>query len=215
MNSLSSIYEIRSLFLNKIQKNLILLFLCISLPFSIFSQVLVDIDAIYPFHDDLAVIKNGSTWAFINKEGEKVIDYRDDLVSSLNSTNSYPMFVEGKCLIKEIINGHDYYGYINKEGKTVIDPIYLNATNFKDGYALVIKLDKSDMGSNNVLGKKMINLKLEEYVIDATGKIVKFLDNSRGFLPNNTERPTFKSKRLSKNLVAVKNRDEKWEIYKF
>jgi len=215
MNSLLSTYETKSLFSKKIQKLFVLLFLSIIFTFSMNAQVISDIDELAPFHEELAAVKKGSTWGFMNLDGEIVIDYRDDLVSSQNEGKSYPMFFEGKCLISKMIEGHYYYGFIDKEGKTVIEPTFLNATNFKDGYALIIKLDKSSMGSNNVLGKKMINLKLEEYVIDSTGAIVKFLDNSRGFLPKNTEKPAFKSKRLSNSLVAVKNKNKKWEIYKF
>jgi len=170
----------------------------------------------YPFHEDLAAIKKGTEWAFINREGEKVIDFRNDIVSSMSTDESYPMFVEGKCLIKKMIDDQYYYGYINNKGEVVIEPQYLNATNFTDGYAMIIKLDESKMGTNTILGKKMINLKLEEYIIDSSGKTVKFLDNSRGYIPSQAKKaPKFKSKRLASHLVAVKTEKGQWDIYKF
>ena len=199
-------------------KKLIILLVCLNLHQLVFSQVLEEVDALYPFQDELAAVKKGDQWAFINKEGAIVIDFRDDLVSSKKDSDYYPMFVEGKCLVKNMIDGEYRFGYINKEGAIIIKPQYLNATNFIDGYAMVIKLDTSKMGSNNALGKRMINSKLEEYIIDASGKIVKFLDNSRGYIPSTTDTtqvPKFISKFIAPRLAAVKKSNGKWDVYKF
>jgi len=199
-------------------KKIVLLLICFGINSVVFSQILKDVDAIYPFHEDLASAKKDGQWAFINREGEKIIDFRKDLVStqSTDGTSSYPTFVEGKCLIKKMIDGVYYYGYIDKKGTTVIEPQYLNATNFVDGYALIIKHGESTIGTNVVLGKKMISSKLEEYVIDATGKIIKFLDNSRAYTEAHMKTsPNFKSKFIAPNLVAVKTNKRKWDIHKF
>ena len=199
-------------------KKIIIILVCLNLHQLVFSQVLEEVDAVYPFQDELAAVKKGDQWAFINMEGVKVIDFRDDLVSSKKNSDYYPMFVEGKCLVKNMIDGEYRFGYINKEGTIIIKPQYLNATNFIDGYAMVIKLDTSKMGSNNALGKRMINSKLEEYIIDASGKIVKFLDNSRGYIPSTTDTtqvPKFISKFIAPRLAAVKKSNGKWDVYKF
>ena len=199
-------------------KKLIILFICFGMPPLLFSQVLKDVDAIFPFHENLAAVKKGNEWAFINREGEKVIDFRRDMVSSKSTkkNSSYPMFVEGKCLIKKEINNEYRYGYIDTTGKIVVEPQYLNATNFNDGYAMIIKPDVTTMGSNNVLGKRMLNSKLEEYIIDSSGKIIKFLDNSRAYIPSKTKVvPKFKSKLLAPNIVAIKTKSGKWNIEKF
>ena len=81
-------------------KKLIILLVCLNLHQLVFSQVLEEVDALYPFQDELAAVKKGDQWAFINKEGAIVIDFRDDLVSSKKDSDYYPMFVEGKCLVK-------------------------------------------------------------------------------------------------------------------
>lgn len=189
-----------------------------SLQFVVYSQILRELEVISPIHEELSAIKKGNAWAFVDKDGSKVIDFRKDLVSSKTDDNWYPKFIEGKCLIRKMVDGENFYGFINKEGKTVIEPQYLNATNFTNGFALIIKLDKSKMGTNTALGKKMVNLKMEEYVIDATGKIVKFLDNSRAYIPSTTankKTPTFRSKFIAPHLAAVKMNNGKWDIYKF
>ncbi len=218
MNFLHQYFEhilARNAFINKV---IILSIVFFSLHFTGFSQVLEELDAISPLNEELVAIKKGNAWAFVNEKGVKVIDFREDLVASQIDNALYPTFVEGKCLIKKLLNDEYFYGYINKEGATIIEPQYLNATNFTNGYAMVIKLDKSKMGNNNVLGKEMINSKLEEYVIDASGKIIKFLDNSRGYIPSTTgaqKAPLFKSKFIAPHMAAVKNNDGKWTIYTF
>jgi hypothetical protein len=199
-------------------KKLIILFICFGMHPLMFSQVLIDVDAIFPFHEDLAAVKKGNEWAFINREGEKAIDFRSDMVltKSTKNNSSYPMFVEGKCLIKKEVNNEYHYGYIDTIGNTIIEPQYLNATNFSKGYAMIIKSDVTTMGSNNVLGKKMIYSKLEEYIIDSSGKTVKFLDNSRAYIPLKTkDAPKFISKLIAPNIVAIKTKNGKWNIEKF
>ena len=57
--------------------------------FSIFcsqgiAQITRGVDEVTRYHEDLAAIKKGNQWAFVNKNGLKVIDFRDDLVSTIN-----------------------------------------------------------------------------------------------------------------------------------
>lgn len=199
-------------------KKLIILFISFGMHPLLFSQVLNDVDAIFPFHENLAAVKKGNEWAFINREGEKIIDFRSDMVfgKSTKKNSSYPMFVEGKCLIKKEVNNEYHYGYIDTTGNTIIEPQYLNASNFTKGYAMIIKSGVTTMGYKNVLGKKMIYPKLEEYIIDSSGKIVKFLDNSRAYIPSKTkDAPKFKSKLIAPNIVAIKTKSGKWNIEKF
>ncbi len=181
-----------------------------------FAQVLKDVDEIFPFQGELVAIKKGSLWAFINSDGVKVIDFRNDLVATKDETTlkSYPLFMEDKCLIRKKINGIYYYGYIDKSGKTIIEPKFLNATNFKNGYALIIQLENSKMGSNSILGTSITNTKLEEYVIDSSGNTVKYLENARGYT-SSKKPPAINAKFISTNLVAVKGLNGKWTVHKF
>ena len=203
----------------KFSTNVGLLFLIAYLGISqfSFSQILEDVDFISPFNEELAAIKKGDQWAFINREGVKVIDFRSDLDVSISKTSKskYPIFVEDKCLIKKMIDGVLQFGYIDKKGTTIIEPQFLNATNFKDGNALVIKLEKTKMGTNSLLGKPVTNAKMEEYVIDAMGKDVKYLESSRGYNPSKIiKRPKFNSMFITSKLVAVKTKAGKWNLYK-
>ncbi len=195
---------------------------------SSFSQILTNVDFISPFHEDLAAIKKNNEWAFINKDGLIVIDFRNDLVSSKSEVNlheskpgsiNYPFFKEGKCKFRKQIEGIYYYGFIDKTGKESIAPEFLNITNFQDGYAIAIKFETKLLGENKVLNKRMVSYRLEEYIIDASGDIIKYLDNARNITPanlgSNEPPPIFESKFIAPHLIAVKNKDQKWDLTEF
>lgn len=78
------------------------------------------------FHDELARVKDAKgNIAFINPKGEMVINARvyDDVGD----------FSEGKAWVKK--NGK--YGYINTEGRLVIDTLFTYASNFNNNLAYV------------------------------------------------------------------------------
>ncbi|MDP2069766.1 MAG: WG repeat-containing protein [Lutibacter sp.] len=203
-------------------KKLLILLVCFSVYTGVFAQTLSDIDEVYPFHGDFAAIKKANQWAFVNKEGKKIIDFRSDLVltnrlNSLNQTISYPVFNDGRCLIRKLMGDTYYYGFINEKGVEVIKPQFLNATNFSNGYAIVVLTSKDSIGFNYVLKKAVVSNIMEEYVINTSGELVKYLYNPRKNVPANYKNgvPIIESKFIAPNLVAVKTKNKKWEIHQF
>jgi hypothetical protein len=205
-----------------VMKKLLILIVCLSIHSASFSQIFSEIDEVYPFHGDFAAIKKANQWAFIDKEGKKTIDFRADLVltnklNSLNQTISYPVFNDGRCLIKKLKGDTYYYGFINEKGVEVIKPQFLNASNFSSGYAIVVLTSKDSIGYNVVLNKAVVSNIMEEYVIDTTGELVKYLYNPRKNVPANYKNgvPIIESKFIAPNLIAVKTKNKKWEIHQF
>ena len=49
-----------------------------------YGQVFRGADEVMPIQEDLFAIRKGNQWAFINNEGKKVIDFRNDLVTTSN-----------------------------------------------------------------------------------------------------------------------------------
>lgn len=68
-----------------------------------------------------------------------------------------------------------YYGYIDKTGKTVITPQFLNANNFQYGKALVLKVEKETIGYNDIFKKDVVNYHYFELVIDENGNTIDHL----------------------------------------
>jgi hypothetical protein len=196
----------------------ILSFLVLIFSLNSYSQDLVDLDYVSPFHEGLSAIKKGDAWGFIDKNGVLVIDFRTDVVLREMDGKAYPVFSSGRCLIAEEREGIAYFGYINMQGQTIIAPEYLNATHFKDGNALVIKLYKNVLGRNDLLDKKVIDYDYSEVVIDSNGEILHYIYEepkhvtlSKDFMD---KAPELTAKFLSSSILKVKMNNGKWAIKK-
>lgn len=201
----------------------VLLFL-ITLPG--FAQVQKDLEHIGPFQEGYAAVQKQDAWGFINEEGELVVDYRNDLIrnSSISqkvdlgvASQRYPVFKEGRSIIRQIKNDIPYYGYIDTSGKTVIEPQFLNVSSFSNGKALALKVDEEELGKNTVLGKRVVSYKYDVVLIDDQGEVLEYL---AGPFPVSVSRqklrtpPEIAAKRISENLVAVKGTDNRWMIFR-
>lgn len=199
-------------------KNLLILIILLGIQPLGFAQILTDIDEVSQLNENLIAIKKGNQWGFIDEKGLLVVDFRDDFVLNNDGINSYPFFRNGRCLIRKLIDNAYLYGFIDTTGKEVIAPQYLNALNFNNGYTIIIKLLKETVGFNEVLKKDIITSKLEEFIIDSNGEIVKYLENPRNYIPSKITPkipPSFHSKFVAPHLVAVMKKDDKWDIYEF
>lgn len=188
------------------------------------AQELKDLDYVSPFHEDLAAVKKGSQWGFINKEGTLVLEYRDDLVipkeSSIECCEdaepiAYPFFKNGRCLVKKMKDGIVHFGYIDTKGNTVIEPKFVNATHFHGNYAIVLNVYKENLGRNEILGKNMITYSYNEEVIDTSGKMIIHLRGPVNLLYTKEKLktpPKIKSKFIGKNAVAVRTDKGKWSV---
>lgn len=198
-------------------KNLLILITCLIIQPFTFAQILTNLDEVSQFNDALVAVRKVNQWGFINKKGVLIIDFRNDLVLE-KENNSQPKFENGRCLIRKIVDDIYLYGYIDNSGKEVITPKYLNATNFKDGYAIIIEISKETIGFNEVLKKDLTTSKLEEFVIDVNGEKVKYLENPRNYIPSKVSLnnpPKLHSKFIAPHLIAVIKKDKKWDIYEF
>ncbi|PKV50636.1 WG repeat protein [Aquimarina sp. MAR_2010_214] len=199
-------------------KNSFLFITCvILLSFTSKAQIITDIDEITPFHEKLAAIKKDGKWAFINPKGEIVIDYRDDLVTTTIGKQSYPLFKGGKCIIKQMVEEVHYYGYIDIKGKITIKPEYINAINFDQGHAIVLKLEKEKLGENKILGKNVVSYTYNEVVIDTLGNEKAYLVGPIHIDFKKTTiktPPAIQSHILSSNLAVMKTKDKGLQIHR-
>ena len=207
-------------------KNLCIYFIVIILfPFSMMSQEIKNIDFIAPFHEDLSAVKKGDQWAFVTTKGEKVIDFRNDLVwdVKVNSTvkkntapKDYPFFSDGRCLIKQEKEGITYYGYIGKTGKVIIEPNYIGATHFDNGHAIVLKLFREELSSTTVLNKKIVQFSYSEIVIDPANNYIEHIRGPINLVFSKDKMknpPLIQSYFVTSSLVAMQEeKTGKWQL---
>ena len=195
-----------------------LLITLVLIPFLGITQTIENLEYISPFNNEVSAIKKGNEWGFINQDGKVIIDFRNDLVLTKTGNATYPIFSNEKCLIAHQKDGILYYGYIDKTGKTVITPQFLNATNFEYDKALVLKVEKETIGYNDIFNKDVVSYHYFEVIIDKQGKAIDHLTQLAIHIsPKDKEDknpPTITSKFISENLVAIKDSNKKWRLKK-
>ena len=82
-------------------------------------------DFVRDFHCGRALVKNGSEYAFLNHDGERLIE-----LGKRSATD----FSEGLCVVRDT---SDKYGYIDTLGHMVIPARYVVAGSFSEGRAYV------------------------------------------------------------------------------
>lgn len=111
-------------------------------------------DSISDFNEDRAVFILDNYMGVINEKGEIITDEKYNFIGDYKG---------GRAVIGVTYNSSGYkYGYIDLEGNIIIPPIYLDASNFKEGLALVKKED-GKYSSINSYGK-IINTYNYDYV---------------------------------------------------
>ena len=200
------------------KKSVILVLALFFLPFFGFAQTIENVEFISPFHDEVAAIKKDGKWAFIDMNGQIIIDYRTDLVLTKIDKWEYPIFTDGRCQIVEEKEGISYYGFIDKSGKVIIEPQFLNTTNFINGVAIALKLDRQVIGKNTALDKELVNYRYFEVLINTDGEVTYYLtqDGVNIVLDKDyyESTPEITSKYLADNLYAVQSKNKKISIIK-
>jgi hypothetical protein len=201
-------------------KKIFLLLLGFIIYIPVNSQLITGLDEVSPFNEGLAAVKKGDQWAFMDKQGAIALDFRDDLVATSQKEGDIkaPVFKNGRALISRTEENITYFGYIDKSGKEVVKSIYVNATPFKNGFAVVMGYSKEVVGRNKVLGKNVVSYEIEEFVIDLNGKAMTPMLHTRNYVPDKMKSgksPDFTTIMLGARMVAVKTSEQKWEVYKF
>lgn len=125
----------------------------------------LEYDDCLSFSEGLAAVCKDGKVGFINTDGELVIPMQYDYDDSNFHASDYYFFSEGLagvCVRDE--TGEMKFGFIDKTGKTVVEPIYDGARFFSDGMAAVFECDASGntrAGFVNTDGALVIPLQLE------------------------------------------------------
>lgn len=207
-------------------KNLItILTLLMILPTIAIAQIeSTQYDEIAPFNEGLAAVRVGNQWGFINEEAEMVIALRDDLVwNSEADTNipgvmgiRYPEFKNGRCMVQVFKEDNiPYYGFIDITGKTVIQPEYLNITQFDYNKAVGIYVRQTFQGKNEIK-LDIIEYIFTEVLVNTNGEIIWPIAEREHILTakRRYETPELRAKLIAENLLVFKTKDNKWETKK-
>ncbi|MFO7719771.1 MAG: WG repeat-containing protein [Gillisia sp.] len=196
------------------------------IPLLTFSQVIQDLEFIGPAHEGHFPVLKNNKWGFINSKGEVAVNFRSDLIHNEKTSSKtdvgvasqqIPRMHDGRIIIKKVIDEIPYYGFIDSSGKTVIEPEFLNVSNFNNGQALALKIEEKFLGRNDLLDITIKSYNYDVVLIDREGEVKQYLAGpfpvavSRQKL---REAPLIEARWVSEELIAVKNPQKKWEIHK-
>jgi len=181
-------------------------------------------DEITPFSEGLAAVRVGNQWGFINEDAKLVINFRNDLVWNKDAITSipgvlgirYPQFKNGRCMIQELkVNNIPFYGFIDITGETVIQPEYLNITQYDQENAIGIYVRKTFQGQNEIK-LDIVEYVFTEVVVNTDGEIVWPIAEREHALTakRRYEIPELRAKLIAKDLLVFKTKDNKWETKK-
>ncbi|MGB5434875.1 MAG: WG repeat-containing protein [Maribacter sp.] len=181
-------------------------------------------DEIAPFNEGLAAVRIGNQWGFIDENAKLVIDFRDDLVWNQNADTSipgvlgirYPQFKNGRCMIQQLkVNNIPFYGFIDTSGEMVIQPEYLNITEFDQENAIGIYVREMYQGQNEIK-LDIVEYIFTEVVVNINGEIVWPIAEREHALTakRRYEVPELRAKLIGKDLLVFKTKDNKWETKK-
>jgi len=206
--------------------------LLITLPFtgnsqlieSINKPIIAELDEVRPFSEGLAAVRKGNQWGFIDSEGKLVIDFRRDLVWSKEADSSkdditgirYPVFLDGLCMNKKLTDeGIPLYGFIDQKGNQLIEPEFVNITQFKDHRAIGIYAKKTFRGQNEIK-LNVFDYSFIEVLINTEGEILWPIQERDHILmsPKRFELPLLRSKLISQHLIATKNDGNEWQVHR-
>lgn len=203
----------------------ILTFLLLAIPITATAQTEKTLyDEITPFSEGLAAVRVGNQWGFIDEDAKLVIDFRDDLVWNKEADTSipgvlgirYPQFKNGRCMIQELkVNNIPYYGFIDTSGETVIQPEYLNITQFDQENAIGIYVREIFQGKNEIK-LDIVEYIFTEVVVNTNGEIVwPIVEREHALTAKRRyETPELRAKLIAKDLLVFKTKDNKWETKK-
>ncbi|MBO0340296.1 MAG: WG repeat-containing protein [Bacteroidota bacterium] len=186
------------------------------------TPIIKGLDEVAPFSEGLAAVRQGELWGFIDKTGELVIDFRDDVVWNKNPDPDrtdikgirYPRFKDGLCPIQQTKDeGIIYYGFMDYQGQVVIEPEYLNVTEFNDNKAVGIYCRKTFRGKNS-FQLNIYEYTFTEAILNAEGEIVWPIKTRDGIsmIKKRYEMPELTASLISSDLIAIKTKDNDFEI---
>ncbi|MGP1993058.1 WG repeat-containing protein [Zobellia laminariae] len=213
-------------------KRLFIISFLLSIPILGISQSVEDInkaivgelDQIEPFSEGLAAVKKGSQWGFIDEDGQLVIGFRGDVVwNKTPNTENFgiegigsPKFKDGLCTIKTVKeDGIARYGFMDKKGNVVVEPVFLNVSQFSNGHAVGI-YESKELRGKNPFQLKIYDYEFTEVVVNEKGEMLWPIQERQNIVMSKKlfKLPELQAKMISKDLLAVKDKSNTWKIVK-
>src|SRR5690606_17111226 len=108
--------------------------------FGLSAQSIEGLTHVSPMKNGHIAVQKNSLWGILDSTGTLVINFRNDLIYNENpkspgdlgvSSLKFPILSCERSIIKKENKGITYYGFIDANGSTVIEPRFLNVSPFE------------------------------------------------------------------------------------
>lgn len=168
--------------------------------------------AINAQYKEATVFSDGLAWVVTENAAPTAIDKKGEIKFTLQDAEEVRLFKNGLAAFSMVNEeGEEKWGFVNKEGKVVINPQFSSVSNFSDGKCGVGNSD-GKWGFIDKEGKISINYQFDGTGDFRNGKCIVTFDNKDGVIDKEGKyiiNPQFSNMQIDGDLFLV-NQDGKW-----
>ena len=168
--------------------------------------------AINAQYKEATVFSDGLAWVVTDNAAPAAIDKKGEIKFTLQDAEEVRLFQNGLAAFSMVNEeGEEKWGFVNKEGKVVINPQFSSVSNFSDGKCGVGNID-GKWGFIDKEGKISINYQFDGAGDFKNGKCIVTSANKYGVIDNEGKyiiNPQFLDMQIDGDMFLVKQ-DGKW-----
>lgn len=162
-------------------------------------------------YKDGTVFSDGLAWVVAENGPPTAIDSKGEIKITLQDAETVKIFSEGLAAFSILKDGKSRWGFVNKEGKVVINPQFSKTGNFSDGKCAV-KNEEGKWGYIDEEGKIVISYQFDEASKFVNGQAVVEFDRKAGSIDEKGKyviNPQFDGMQTDGDLYIIQQGD-KW-----
>jgi hypothetical protein len=168
--------------------------------------------AINAQYKEATVFSEGIAWVVIENSAPTAIDKTGEIIFTLQEAEEARVFKNGLAAFS-VINeeGEEKWGFVNKEGRVVINPQFSSVSNFSDGKCSV-RNSEGKWGFIDKDGKIIIGYQFDEAGAFKDGKCIVTSAKKKGIIDKNGKyiiNPQFTDMQIDGDMFLI-NQDGKW-----
>lgn len=161
---------------------------------------------------EATVFNDGVAWVISKNEAPKAIDTEGEILFTKENAEKVKLFSEDLAAFSMLDDeGVEKWGFVDKSGKTIINPQFSNTLNFSDGLCAVSNSD-GDWGYINKEGKISVNYQFQNAANFTNDKAIVTNDSKYGVISRDGKylvNPQFDMAQIDNNLILIEQ-SGKW-----
>lgn len=162
-------------------------------------------------YKDATVFQEGLAWVILENGAPSAIDKKGEIKFTLKEAEEVCLFSDDLAAFSKVDSTNTIWGFVDKSGKQVINPQFVEVGAFHDGKCAVKNKD-GKCGYIDKSGKIIINYQFDSAFGFKDGKAIVKLDEKSGVIDEDGKyiiNPQFKDTYIDGDKYLI-NQDDKW-----